>query len=166
MDEGLDSYGIVTIGDNPFIGRITIPENKLIENANVRGDVGIPNDITSLGDMTIWETSFLNVITETITDQNWASEKTFKPIIGKRPFVIVNNNNDIARLQRWGFKTFSDYWDEDSPAVEIIKKVCSMSDKEVTDMYNDMLPILEHNHNHFFTEYQKFNNDQFRSLKP
>jgi hypothetical protein len=52
---------------------------------------GIPHDIHSLGNLDIWQQHFLNVVGETEFmhwDNMFISEKTWKPILGLRPFVI------------------------------------------------------------------------------
>jgi hypothetical protein len=90
-----------------------------------------------LGDINIWNQSFLNVVTETVDNSFWLSEKTFKPIIGKRPFVILNEKS-LAGLKEVGFKTFDKYWDENMPVIDIIKTICNMSEQKIIKIYNDM----------------------------
>ena len=71
----------------------------------------------------------------------------------------------MAYLRSYGFKTFSDYWDESYDTVEdpmqriqaivqVIKTISRLSSKQQQAMLLDMQPILEHN-------YQWFNNPKF-----
>ena len=161
IDANLDQFGILTLGGNI---PITIDENANIPNRNVTSEVGIPNDIMSLGDKNIWDSCFLNVVTETVTGEGWVSEKTFKPLIGKRPFFLVQATDTRKKLKEWGFKTFSDYWNEDDQLVDVVAYLCNLPDSEIVDMYKDMQPILDHNHHHFFTDYQTYNNTQLNNI--
>ena len=38
----------------------------------------------------------------------WITEKTFKPIIGSRPFIIYGHPETAQRLQSVGFETFDE----------------------------------------------------------
>jgi hypothetical protein len=40
------------------------------------------------------------------------TEKTIRPILGGRPFLIVGSKNFLYNLQQLGFKTYSDCWNE------------------------------------------------------
>jgi hypothetical protein len=40
------------------------------------------------------------------------TEKTFRPITGRRPFLIYGPKNFLTNLQNLGFKTYSQCWDE------------------------------------------------------
>lgn len=80
---------------------------------NVFGDSGgITNDISSLGCPDKWNDYFLNIVSETTCgydDQGvFISEKTFKPILGKRPFIILGDYNIYEKLHDWGIDTFDD----------------------------------------------------------
>lgn len=154
VDNGLSDKGIYTLGEGSEYS-YTIPENTHIKNENVGGDVGIPNDINTLGDPKIWESCFVNVITETVEHSFWVSEKTFKPIIGKRPF-LCQNTYVIDKLREWGFRTFDAYWDE-SDIKSSLDKICGLSDAEISDMHGDMMDDLEYNHQHFFGEFSAKN---------
>ena len=57
---------------------------------------------------------FVDLVTETVYNYPYAfiSEKTIRPIVLGRPFIIVGAPGTLKWLQELGFKTFSDYWDE------------------------------------------------------
>jgi len=89
---GLDALGILTT-----------------ENTNIPGPE--TNDEMGLGDMSIWQSHFLNISNETIFRINpelIMSEKTFKPIIGLRPFVINGSPRYYDILEEWGIDFFDD----------------------------------------------------------
>tara|TARA_B100001287_G_scaffold276771_1_gene289338 strand:- start:3266 stop:4264 length:999 start_codon:yes stop_codon:yes gene_type:complete len=75
----------------------------------IAGDVGIPNDILSLGNNNLWCDHFLNVVTETVIHSDvFVSEKTYKPILGLRPFVILGDDRIYDVLHDYGIDTFDD----------------------------------------------------------
>jgi len=167
MESGLKYDGIVTLGNEVPENAISVEENINILNANILGDVGIPNDIATLGDHDIWQQAFINVVTETVTSTRFLSEKIWKPIIGKRPFMLVGPPDSLDRLHALGFRTFDQYWDEsyqechDEIQIEGIRDILvqfSMTrPEELKEMYADMKEILEHNHRHFFGEFARSN---------
>ena len=108
--------------------------------------------------------SFLSIIMESRVTQPWPniSEKTINAICNERPFVLVGAPGVLKFLKETGFKTFGDFWDEsyddiilhDDRLVKIcntIESICSMNIEQMRNMYNDMLPILKHNHAHIKT---------------
>ena len=89
------------------------------------------------------------------------TEKTFRPIMNLTPTIIFGSQGFLSNMQRCGFKTFSDYWDESYDDLQdyeriqaiqsVLKKLFLLDHKELTDMYADMLPILIHNKNRLIT---------------
>lgn len=87
------------------------------------------------------------------------TEKTWRAIISKTPFVIQGPTGFLKNLKRLGFKTFNQYWSEEYDVAggalrlyeikNVIDRVGACSLQELNDMYQDMLPILEHNKNVF-----------------
>lgn len=61
-----------------------------------------------------YETSLISLVTETTCDTYalQVSEKTYKPIMYKIPFIIVNSIGALKYLRNAGYKTFSDFFDE------------------------------------------------------
>jgi hypothetical protein len=81
------------------------------------------------------------------------------------PFILVGCVNNLEYLRQYGFKTFSDYWDESYDSitdpikrlqaiVKVLTTINQLSKQEQKDMLLDMLPILNHN-------YKLFNNNKF-----
>ena len=76
----------------------------------------IRNDIFSLGDMSNWNRALLCIVTETEFNnynQNnfFISEKTWKPIIGFRPFMVYGQPKLREYLKAQGFDIFEDLFD-------------------------------------------------------
>ena len=120
-DKNLDKQGFISLGKHPkpvpwdYKGlSVPITLQKDIENQEgnlaVAGNAGgITNDITGLGSSEYWNSHFLNIVTETTVHTDvFISEKTFKPIIGMRPFVILGDDAVYEKLHEWGFDTFDD----------------------------------------------------------
>jgi len=76
----------------------------------------IRNDIFSLGSLDVWNRSLLCLVTETefdnINPMNFfTSEKTWKPIIGMRPFFVYGQAPLRQYLKDEGFDIFEDLFD-------------------------------------------------------
>jgi len=165
--DALIDSGIITLGNYDASKCITIGPNYGIPNSDIDGDVGVPNDVASLGSHSVWQETFVNVVTETVTHGKFLSEKIWKPIIGKRPFMLVGPPRSFDQLHDWGFKTFNDFWNEeynDFEEDEQIEDICAllrildgMSIVQLKNLYAEMQPILDYNHKHFFTTFVKDN---------
>jgi hypothetical protein len=115
----------------------------------------------------MWQQSFLHVVNETVFyDQKLhLTEKIFKPIVSLRPFVLASSPGNLAYLREYGFKTFSpwideSYDDEQDPDQRLemiateIYKLCQISISDLHALYQEMLPILEYNKQHFFNRFR------------
>lgn len=102
---------------------------------------------------------FIDVVAETFVSGNtfFATEKTIRPMLLKKPFIIMGSKNFLIYLRQLGFKTFYNFWNEDYDGFEgkeryikIIKLVNDLgnkTDNELNDIYKDMQSILTHNYN-------------------
>lgn len=101
-----------------------------------------------------------DLVAETVFDYPYAyiSEKTVRPIVHARPFVIVGAANTLSWLHEMGFKTFHKWWDERydrelDPDIRLreifstVKNICSWSSDRCRQVFEEMIPILEHNQN-------------------
>lgn len=101
---------------------------------------------------------FVDIVAETFVLGNsfFPTEKTFRPILLKKPFIVMGAANHLSNLRAAGFKTFGDYWDEGYDAVtprdryaKILQLVDFIGRKpvhELAAMYADMQTVLEHNY--------------------
>lgn len=184
LAEGLDSLGVVTLGDDTSGTYNQIADAPVLTlgeqptefagqgNWNEGMRFGIAMDIHSLGNPEIWRHSFLHISSETEFnpwDPMHLTEKTWKPILGLRPFIINGQTKIYRYLRDHGFKTFTHYFPgcdletEDETAVvpavlAAIRYIAKLTDQELLDMYDDMWPALVHNQQQFkpFVEYQRY----------
>jgi len=85
----------------------------------------------------------------------YPTEKVVRAMLCSRPFIAMCSKNYLIYLRQMGFKTFYDYWDEDYDGyngkekyfriLKLIDHIASLSFNELSEMYNDMQGILEHN---------------------
>jgi hypothetical protein len=127
----------------------------------------IPNQSMLLSPMSELMKSFVFLVTETCFFQTKThlTEKIFKPIVLRMPFVLAGCAYNLEYLRSYGFRTFGEYWDESYDTIEdpverikaitqVIKTISSLSLEQQKNMLLDMQPILEHN-------YQLFNDPAF-----
>ncbi len=93
------------------------------------------------------------------------TEKIFKPIVSRRPFILIAAPGNLAYLKSYGFKTFDRWIDESydneqdddkriSMAVSQLEKLCELSMDELRDMQKEMQDILDYNFDHFYGEFR------------
>lgn len=167
-NNNLATCGIITLGDSKYNLNEHNEDYKEYGALDVVGDIKIPNDIYSLGNMDIWNSCFLNIVSETEYEYNkniFVSEKIYKPIIGLRPFIINGSPGIYKLLKDAGFDCFEDLFDIDKLSdlkrstpfpshlviVNIIKK---LQNENLDELYKQLLPRLIYNRNLFF-EYAK-----------
>lgn len=149
-----DKQGIITIGNKTFDSiNINLPDHPGYNE--IGGNITIANDIYSLGNIDIWKSSFLNIVVETTQDLKkptpFFSEKTFKPIIGMRPFIAYGHPKTTQKLKEMGFETFDDDFgykqtdDYGENAKRIIDVIDSLDDLD--SLYKKLYPKILHNKN-------------------
>lgn len=165
-----------------------INDKWLIKNGNVKNAVNqFPADSkfvnfsdtfsTNGMDPLLYQQTFLQVVTETVYHYPvpFVSEKTAKPLVNKRPFVIVGSVGSLANLRKLGFKTFSDFWNEDYDTiddpesrilsvVEIVESVCSHSIAELQNLCVAMSDVLNYNFDFYTKEFKKSQLAQLEQL--
>ena len=107
--------------------------------------------------------SLLYLVTETVATERrlHLTEKTFKPICLRMPFIIVGTKGSLAYLRSYGFKTFNNLWDEsyddeinDVQRIEKIaftlKALDILPQKEKQKLFDLAQEICEYNYNHFY----------------
>ena len=134
---------------NPYfreVNPLSITMNEYQENSDTSGVKNYYLDV------------FCDIVTESRFAQPTAnySEKTYQPMLYKKPFVLAAPNYTLKYLREQGFKTFGDFWDESYDEIEnneerliaifkVIDSINEMSYNELRDMYVKMRPILDHN---------------------
>lgn len=109
-----------------------------------------------------------NVVTETVyyDEKLHLTEKVFKPIVTKRPFILVAAPGNLAYLKSYGFKTF-DRWIDESYDNETdndiriqkisdqLERLCNMPWEDLMTMYKEMQEILDFNYDHFYNKFKE-----------
>jgi len=90
------------------------------------------------------------------TDQTmFISEKTFKVIACRHPFIIMGNKNSMDKMKSLGYKTFDGFIDESydnlpthermERIIESIKKIDKLKNK--IKWFRSLEEVIEHNYN-------------------
>jgi hypothetical protein len=116
----------------------------------------------------LFQRAFLHIVTETVfySSKIHLTEKIFRPIVFKRPFVLAGAAGNLKYLKKYGFKTFDRWWDESyddeidnelrlNMITKIVQKLSTYTIDDLKDMYNEMLPILNYNYNHFYGKFKE-----------
>jgi len=157
--------GCVTLGKSKYTLNEYPDDYKQYGADDVVGDVGIPNDIYSLGQIDVWNKSFINVVSETqfeFSKNVFLSEKIFKPILGLRPFIINGSPGIYGILKRSGFDCFDDLFPVtklqesqfDHYKFAIHSTICDClvyyRQQDLMTIYNQIKPRLLYNQNLFY----------------
>jgi hypothetical protein len=115
-------------------------------------------------DQADYENTDIEVVLETLFDdlRLHLTEKTLRPIAMGQPFILAGTYGSLKYLRDYGFKTFSDCWDESydmmSDSIERMNKIVDVMSTIVSmqkDKRNEMLErarvIAEYNKQHFFS---------------
>lgn len=113
----------------------------------------------------IYHTFFVEIVCETYYSGNsfYPTEKIWRPLALKTPFIVQGPRNYYKNLHRMGFKTFDQWWDEgfdedsydchNQAILEILKNLSKLSVQELKKMHDEMQEILDHNY-HVFMNFQ------------
>ena len=124
--------------------------------------------------------SYFNIVTESVWGPGYdnthpqkihITEKVWKCITTFQPFILISNKNNLKKLREWGFKTFHPFIDESYDELDTyaerkvllekeIKRLCSMTIKELDKWYWSMEDILKYNQNHYI----KFMKNQYDGM--
>lgn len=107
--------------------------------------------------------SLLYLVTETVGTgrRHHLTEKIFKPICLRMPFVLVSTAGSLEYLRSYGFQTFSSLWDEsydnetdDVNRVErvgiLLQQLDRLSLHEKQQLHHHAQKITQHNFEHFY----------------
>ena len=155
--ESVKDRGIVSRGATGFTNPVyNIKQVDPYESENNGTTV---NDIFSLGDPGTWNQIFINVVTESCKHSNvFLSEKSWKPIIGLRPFLILGDDNLYNQLHLLDFDTFDDifgtwwklpWWKDRAQAIVDILKNFDNTPANLNMLYKKLLPRLINNRKRF-----------------
>jgi hypothetical protein len=113
------------------------------------------------------QSCFLHVVNETVFyhDKLHLTEKVFKPIVARRPFVLTAAPGNLAYLRSYGFRTFDQWIDETydtetNPSKRLnmiadqVERIAKLTQEQRHTMHSEMQEVLQHNYNHFFGEFR------------
>lgn len=165
LDYAATEYSVDTV----YVEEIKQELDKLAHPLRIdhREKAAIPNHSMMLSAVPECMESFVYVVTETCFWETKChlTEKIFKPIILKQPFMLLGCAYNLEYLKSYGFKTFDRWFDESYDKItdpvkriqavaEVLKSICSRSNEELTEMLHEMEEVLEYN-------YQLFNSREF-----
>ena len=104
------------------------------------------------------------VSTETVFEgrRHHLTEKSFKSICLRMPFVLVSTAGSLEYLRSYGFQTFGSIWDESydtetddaqrlAKIADLLHSLDQLTDAEKQARFEAAIPIIEHNFNHFYS---------------
>lgn len=168
IDNNLQTKIIVTYGgkwsDYDFYAKDyfiweedVIPKQKIIGTADYVEYCGHLAHLSQIIPLKIFNQTQYSIIAETDHDNTLScfTEKTAKPLIARRLFVVFSGYKFLYNLKKLGFKTFDCVIDESydleiddttryTMAFNQVKKLCNLDQSEVIEKIK---PILEYNHN-------------------
>jgi hypothetical protein len=154
ITEAVATEAISNINQVPLPLRIDYREEKLI-----------PNHSFILSAVPETQESFIYVVTETCywEDKCHLTEKIFKPIVSRMPFILVGPAHNLKYLRSYGFETFGSWIDESYDDIEdpvlrmkaigqVLADISSKSFEELESMLKRMEDVLEYNYNLFYSQ--------------
>ena len=128
-------------------------------------DVPIPNGSHSLSAVNECMESFVYVVTETCYWERKChlTEKIFKPIVSRMPFVLVGPAHNLDYLRSYGFKTFDRWIDESYDTIEdpiermhaigvVLAGISNRSLDDLQEILCEMQEVLDYNYNLFYSQ--------------
>jgi len=109
----------------------------------------------------IYDRFFVEMVCETYYSGSsfYPTEKIWRPLLMKTPFIVHGSVDYLKNLRRLGFRTFDNWWNEEyddyghdlrvGKILDLLQHLQDMSIDDLASMYVDMFPTLEHNHRVF-----------------
>jgi hypothetical protein len=149
--------------DKKYKNQVLNLKPLFVDTSDLSVNYNYPTEFT----IPFYETSWFSVVSETYFFNNdynrFLSEKTFKPIIHKHPFLLITSPNSLELLKEIGYKTFSPFFDEsydkeyDSHKrmvmiLDEVERLCNLSDTEWHVLSIELNKICEYNYNVFMNK--------------
>jgi hypothetical protein len=146
-------------------------DKLVIDNPTIHGSASadIPRSIDRIDpdDDRLDVDAFWHIVTETVFyyDKLHLTEKIFKPIVSKQPFMLLAAPGNLAYLKSYGFKTFDSVIDETYDTIQdndlrteaVVRQLhwyCNLTPGEKTDIIKQLEPVIQHNFDHFYGEFK------------
>ena len=147
---------------NKYFYDIKLKYQHLFANKNYQHPLiqGGKNDETTRFTSNFLKNSLVYLVTETVSEypHRYFSEKTWKAMLTKVPFMFVGSRNSLQELQNFGFKTFNKWWSEhydtlptaaeriEAMIIEL-KKLSMLNARDLLQIRLEMQSVLDHNFN-------------------
>lgn len=144
---GLEQQHIDTLANK--LPLILDNEQDIVQMCSDRGNVNRP----------YYQNSLISLVTETnfYNKEVTLTEKSFKPLKEKHPFILVGVPGCLQGLRELGYKTFSEFWDESYDTItdpiprmreidRILQYIGSWDNNQILDFKRRVKPIVEHNY--------------------
>lgn len=170
-----DEVTINTLSKNDvskeFIDLITDNYNKLKSVLPLKLNIEprYNKNYLSESDLNYYDNSYYSLVTETFffgryvwdtfdEEAIFFSEKTYKPILMKHPFILLNKAHSLKALRELGYKTFSPFinesYDDETNhekrllmIVDEVKRLSMFTDNQWIEWQHCIKEIVEHNFN-------------------
>ena len=177
LDRGQVSFGVTDYA-SCWQDETSEPNSKLSEQAKLHieqhltGTNKIVLDHASVhgsasADIPRETDAFWHIVTETVFYYNklHLTEKIFKPIVNKQPFMLLAAPGNLAYLKSYGFKTFEGIIDESYDTIQdndqrteaVVKQIawyCALTAEQKQTVIEAIAPIVEYNFHHFYGEFK------------
>jgi len=145
-------------------------KGKMPVRLNITSTRQNPIDIVEQ-DLEYHKNSYFSIVTETTFYKNntlnftntntlnsiFLTEKTYRPIVLKHPFVLASRPISLAALRNLGYKTFYPFIDESYDEIlndtirmqaimAEIERLCNFTDAQWIEWQENIKPIVEYNH--------------------
>lgn len=131
---------------------------------NMPGEFGHPMHSCWLSLFDQCAESMLYLVSETVATgrRHHLTEKIFKPICLRMPFILHSTHGSLEYLRSYGFQTFSSLWDESyddeindtlriKKITDLLMELNSLSQTQKQELFNQAQAICEHNYQHFYS---------------
>lgn len=125
----------------------------------------LPATLSADFDLHDYEFTDIEVVLETLFDDARLhfTEKILRPIALGQPFILVGSSGGLQYLKQYGFKTYSDVWNEDYDAiqdpqlrmqaiVDLMKSIQNWSDEQKNSLMLQARAIADFNKQRFFSQ--------------
>jgi hypothetical protein len=153
IENNLHTKGFITFeeGHFPEIDKMTKEYDKNLHTTDLR--YSRPEDILTLGNMDVWNNSYSVIVSETEIYDPWQlSEKTWKPLMGLRPYFLNSNPGIVKILEKLDIYTpamlFNNTKLNSCLIADIIEQLILI--KDPNKLYESQLDMLKYNQKRFF----------------
>jgi hypothetical protein len=144
--------------DIDYLENLDNCKNSIFQHENSYYPIQHPSNLNLLQ---YYRDVFVDIVVEPNVSGNCflSTEKIWRPIIARRPFIVLSNMNYLQNLQKLGFKTFNHWWSEEydmyseadriQKISQILKTISFWSVDELQAKLVNMQDTLDHNYKTF-----------------